>query len=1285
MRPGVEEFRASCPEVDDRFLHEHLTRLRARYFERFSHGQICQHLNTLSRLSPENPVKILLDIGGDEELWFLPDGGQNDQSEIRLTKVDCTVLAFDYPGLFSIITGVLAGMGFHILSGDVFTYLPATVKPPMQRRRRRSQRRSSAQDLLLRRRIVDHFSGVIRASFFFDTWGNEIRTKLTDVIVLLEMGDSDSVAEARHRVNEMVVERLAHLQTDSSPVLYPVRMEVDNESGPFTRFKILSEDTPAFLYSLTNALSLHGTYIEHVQIRTIRGHVEDIIDLVDSGGNKIEDPDALSRIKLSVLLTKQFTYFLGRAPDPYTALRRFEYLVEDILRLPESGQWLEVLSNPNSLRDLAKLLGASDFLWEDFIRLHYETLLPLLEPHVEGRRFSEPMETLPQRLRQTMATATTLEEKRQKLNEFKDREIYLIDLDHILNPSTGFRELATRLTSLAEQVINLAVEITYGYLVERFGRPRTAVGLETRYSILGLGKLGGAALGYASDMEFLLVYSDNGETDGKDAIANSEFFERLLKDLIKLIQAKREGIFHVDLRLRPHGSAGPLASSLEAFCSYYGRGGAAHSYERLALVRLRAIGGDPSLGAQVERIRDEIVYASQDINLEDLRGLREKQFQEKTEGGRVNAKFSPGGLADLEYDVQILQVMYGNRLPQLRTPRVHQALTALAGAGVLTPEETGQLVAAYGFLRNLINAMRMLRGSASDVFLPATDSIEFTHLARRMGYVRGDGLYPAQQLHIDYETHTAAVRAFVERHFGRTSLPGPDIGTVADLVLSDVVPEDLCERVLSAAGFRDTRRAYTNLRYLAGTDSRRHTFTKLALLATDILSRTPDPDMALNNWERFIRALPSPEFNYNLLLSQPMRLEMLLSILSGSQFLADTLIRNPGFLDWIILPENLHQNRQKEDLEKELQAAAESSRSHPGWLNQLRRFRRREILRIGTRDMYLGIPTEEITSELSNLAEALTQVALKQVWKESKAENKLAGNLEELENHFCILAYGKLGGSELNYSSDIDLLGLFEIPGRLAPEFGSDTLLLKHTFAWVMERVTSDLSIHTEEGYVYRVDLRLRPYGRAGEIVHSLASLTDYYRKAASFWEIQAALKIRPIAGNLELGHSFLAQIRPVLLEQRSREDIVQSIERMRTAAIKKISLHSGVDLKTGVGGLRDVEFLLQGLQLLYAPDCPALLQGNTLAGLAALENEGLLPEPLTAQLRQDYIFLRRVEHYLQILEDRQIHALPKDPTELNALAKRVLGVDADAARFMAEIEECGKRIRQAYVDYLLG
>jgi glutamate-ammonia-ligase adenylyltransferase len=1262
MKPTVEACKAACPGVEEALLHGHLTRLGDHYFARFNHEQIYKHLVGLSRLSPQNPVEVLLETREDDSL-------------------ECTVLAFDYPGLFSIITGVLAGMGFNILSGDVFTYERSATKPPRGSPRSKSERQRFSQDPLKRRRIVDYFSGVLQTSLSFAGWETEFRKKLTEVISLLESGEVD---EAKHQVNEMVVQRLAHLQVGSPPALFPVHIDIDDQSDSFTRLKIVSEDTPAFLYALTNALSLHKVSIEHVRIRTIHGRVEDQIDLVDSRGNKIDDSDALSRIKLSVLLTKQFTYFLGTAPNPYTALRRFEFLLKDILQLPGSGQWVDLLSNPNALKDLARLLGTSDYLWEDFIRLQYETLLPVLKPHVEGRQFSEPMETLPQRLKEALKTANTLEEQRDRLNRFKDREIYLIDLDHILNPETDFRELAARLTCLAENVVNAAVELTYNHLVARFGRPQTAAGLEARYAIMGLGKLGGGALGYASDIEFLVVYSDNGSTQGPESVPNSEFFERLVQTAAQLIQAKREGIFHVDLRLRPYGSAGPLACSLEAFCTYYGPGGPAHSYERLALVRLRAIGGDRLLASQLERIRDEMIYASRNISLPELQDLREKQFKEKTEGGGRNAKFSPGGLVDLEYDVQILQVMYGKAVPQLRTPQINQALTALADAGVLSPEETGRLIVAYDFLRRLINAMRMLRGSARDLFLPPADSVEFAHLASRLGYQRGEALDPAQQLHIDYETHTAAVRAFADRHFGRSSLPGPTIGTVADLILSDGVPEELSRQILSSAGFSDVRRANANLRELAGSGSRRHIFTRLALLATDILSRTPDPDMALNNWERFSRALSSPEFHYNLLLSQPRRLEILLNIFAGSQFLADTLIRNPGFLDWVTIPEILHQTRQKEDLEQEFQAAAGGSLSQRGWLNQLRRFRRREILRIGTRDMYLGIPTEEITSELSTLAEALTQMALKRIWTDSKGEKKPGGNLEVLEDHFCILAYGKLGGNELNYSSDIDLLGIFSFPDSLPGELGLDAATLKYTFAWVMEKVTLDLSLHTEEGYVYRVDLRLRPYGRAGEIVYNTAALMDYYHSAASLWELQAALKIRPIAGNLELGHSFLQEIRPILRQQRSREDIVNSIEKMRTAAIKKTSRGSGADVKSGVGGLRDVEFLVQGLQLLHGVNHPGLLQGNTLAALQALRDEGFLPQSLTAQLRQDYLFLRRVEHYLQILEDRQIHALPKEPAELEALAKRVLGVQSDAAGFMAEIEKCTTRIRQAYTDYLL-
>jgi glutamate-ammonia-ligase adenylyltransferase len=445
--------------------------------------------------------------------------------------------------------------------------------------------------------------------------------------------------------------------------------------------------------------------------------------------------------------------------------------------------------------------------------------------------------------------------------------------------------------------------------------------------------------------------------------------------------------------------------------------------------------------------------------------------------------------------------------------------------------------------------------------------------------------------------------------------------------------------------------------------------------------------MALNNWERFIRALTSPEFHYGLLLSQPMRLEILLTIFAGSQFLADTLVRNPGFLEWITLPENLHQGKSKEDLEGEFRAGAETGQSQVTWLNQLRRFRRREILRIGTRDMYLKVPTEQVVLELSSLADALTSAALANVWTRSaEAERKVPGDLGELAEHFCILAFGKLGGAELNYSSDIDLMGIFDVSPAFAGALGLDPTMLKYLFTWVMERVTLDLSMHTEEGYAYRVDLRLRPYGGSGELVPSLAGLVDYYEKTASLWEIQAALKLRPIAGNLGLGHALLDRLRPIFLRPRRREDIVQSIEKMRKAAIKQGSRATapGLDVKSGVGGLRDVEFLVQGLQLIHASDRPELLHGNTLAALETLGHAGFLPESVTERIRGDYLFLRVVEHYLQVLEDRQIHAVPDESAELAALARRVLGPGEDGSSFLARLEECAARVRGAYETYLL-
>ena len=1269
MKPTFAAYKYACPEVDDKILRDYLSRLSDRYFGSFGEERLYLHLKGLSRLSSRNVIEILLEDKGD-------------------SKVDCTVMAFDYPSEFSLITGVLAGMGCSIVSGAVFTYKRNAKKhlagsPSLQRRRLRN----IDPDSFKRRRIIDHFSVVMDTALPFKVWEDELKGRMEEIVSLLERGDDKSVGEAKHRVNGMVAKRLSELDIEPELVLYPVQIEVDNEAGPYTRLKVISEDTPLFLYALTNALSLHGISIEQVKIRTIKRHIEDEIDLVDAQGNKIEDPQAINQVKFSVLLTKQFTYFLGKAPDPYAALCRFDRLVEEFFKLPgQEGNLVELLSNPLALQNLARLLGTSDFLWEDFIRLQYETLLPILVSPDGRPDFSEPAKTLAEKLNHRLGGVLTREEKRKRFNEFKDREIFLLDLDQILNHKDNFRSFAEKLTDLAEIVVNKATEINYGLLVKRFGVPRTVAGLEVRFAVFGLGKLGGAALGYASDIELLFIYGDNGLTDGKKSIENREFFEHLVRETRQFIQAKKEGIFHVDLRLRPFGDSGPFACSLESFCRYYGRGGSSHSYERLALVRLRAIGGDRALGSRIERIRDEMIYATKSINPHELQDLREKQFREKTKSGKLNAKFSPGGLVDLEYDVQILQVMHGQDVPSLRTPRIHKALKALTKAGVLPEGESKRISAAYDFLRRLINGMRMLRGSAQDLFLPPLDSDEFGHLARRIGYEKKGTLEPAEQLRFDFEVHTASVRAFVEHHFGRDSLPGPATGNVADLILSDSIPDDLCQKILTDAGLQDPKRGYLNLRHLAGKDNRRDMFARLAVLALEILRCKPDPDMALNNWERFIRALPDPENHFNILLSQPMRLEILLDIFSGSQFLADILVKNPEFFEWVTTPENIHKIRTRKGLGRELRRLAKNSPNHREWLNELRRFRRREILRIGIRDICLKVSIREVMLELSRLAETFVQVVLERVWANLKEGGKVPKENGNLTEHFCILAFGKLGGNELNYSSDIDLLGVYDDSAIINDSGGGVSRSYAGYFARIMENVRSDLSLHTDEGYIYRVDLRLRPYGGAGELVPSLSGLINYYRSVASLWEIQAAIKMRPIAGNLRIGGKLVLQVRPFLIKQRDRNDIVRSIDTMRRSAIKTGINHlkTGMDVKSGVGGLRDVEFLVQGLQLINGPADPGLINGNTLVALEKLKQGGILPKIVVDQLKEDYAFLRRVEHYLQILEDRQIHALPQDHHEVTSLARRILGVSGEADRFIEQVKECLGRIREAYVTHLL-
>ena len=1042
---------------------------------------------------------------------------------------------------------------------------------------------------------------------------------------------------------------------------------------------VVSQDTPFFLYSLANALALQDMSIRQVEIGTQGEEIRDAFWISLARGGPVTATADRERLQLSILVTKQFTHALDQAADPRGAFTRFEELVRSVAG--ESGtsgseQLQTLLADPASQRELARLLGASDFLWEDFIRLQYESILPLLRTRRAQRPLSTPPAELRRHLDEALRDATTRDEYRIAINTFKDHQAYLIDADHILRRDTDFFFLSHRLTALAELVVERAYRIAWDQLVQVYGAPKSAGGLSAEYAVFGLGKLGGSALGYASDIELMTVYSDHGETaGGKRSITNREFFERLVREVDDLIESKREAIFEIDLRLRPYGKDGPRAVHVESFLEYFGPGGKAHSAERLALIRMRHIAGDTELGRRMIAIRDQLVYESDSIDVEEIRDLRRRQAAEKVGTGPLNAKFSPGALVDLEYNVQLLQVREGRRHPALRNPGIHAALRELSELGTIDSDEAEAMVRAYRFLRNLINGLRMLRGNAQDLFLPAFDTVEAAHLARRMGYSDRPDQSAGEQLRVDFEVETAAVRSFVERHLGEEAIPSLPTGNPADLVLSDRLSEERSARVLQTAGFRNPSRGIVNLRRIAGSGPQRETFARLLVLAWDYIIRSGDPDMALNNWERFTEQVTDRRAFFQELLSQPRRIEIMIVIFAGSQFLSDTLVRNPGFLNWISDADVVTKPRDAFHMEAELEDLLAGTDERQERLDAIRRYRRREILRIGTKDICLGGDFNEVVEELSALARSIVGTTLRQILAETPPE-KTPGEIS-------ILAFGKLGGDELNYSSDIDLLAVYKPDPAIEDQE-------RHAAA-VFRQVVRDLSDFTLEGQAYRVDLRLRPWGNAGRLVYALPTVLRYYQDEAELWELQALLKLGSIAGDENLGWELIRHVQPIArTESRKigRDRVVSTVRHLRARAVVEHDAGPnidesvvGTDVKNGEGGIRDIEFLVQALQMLHLRLAPEVVTGNTLAALDRLEEAGILPPETTSTLRTHYLFLRRIEHFLQVYDDQQLHAIPAEPEAQSKLTRVVMGEDSNAGEMLQHLETTLREVRGFYLD----
>ena len=691
-------------------MPDHRYDMEPSYSQTFSDEEIVRHAVLLKKLSTDNLVEF--------EAAALKDGNWQ-----------LTLVGFNHLGELSMICGLLFVHGFNIVDGNVFTAeqisgQASRVKSPQ------SPGQPAAARNVDPRKFVTVFT-VHQSSEVLspDVWAR-YKQELVELLLQVRAGRQ---REAQGQLAKRVAGALRDI-TDSGTTLLPVEVEIDNDSSErSTVLHIRAEDTIGFLYELTNALALTGINIGRVIVSSRGKRVFDTLSVTDADGEKITDSNRQRELRAAVVLIKHFTHLLPRSPNPEAALLHFRDFLEQLFQQPH---WLEELSSLQHfdvLDALARLLGVSNFLWEDFLRLQHANLFPVVKD-VEALALDKSKKTLEAQLQAELASADGLDGQRTKLNAFKDREMFRADMRHIMGQITEFGRFAAELTDVAEVVVAAAYRICDDHPKRRYGVPRIRKDRTCPLTICALGKCGGRELGFASGIELMFIYEDNGNTSGPEVITATEYFQKLVEAFTQTIQARQEGIFQIDLRLRPYGNAGSLAVSLDAFRNYFAAEGAAWPYERQALVKLRPIAGDLELGKRIVSLRDELIYTGEPFDVAAMRAMREKQVTQLVQAGTLNAKLSPGALVDSEYLVQGLQITHGHRDKPLRETNTRAAMAALNDAGVLSTEDHTRLLEAYIFQRRLIDALRMVRGHAKDLTVPPADSEEFEFLARRLDY-----------------------------------------------------------------------------------------------------------------------------------------------------------------------------------------------------------------------------------------------------------------------------------------------------------------------------------------------------------------------------------------------------------------------------------------------------------------------------------------------------------------------------------------------------------------------
>ena len=731
----LTQWQKNCPDIKPEIIQDFVRRMDPDYFGQFKDGDIATHLRLIAEIRPDRPCAIHIK--------------NNKHARYQLTLV-----AYDYFSEFATFCGVLSAFGLDIREAFIFTYTdqPSSSPPPSHQRLRfpgtqgtplRKPFRPSAIPGLSRKKVVDVFLLHVLPGFEFNKPEQEHLHAV--LLAMIQLLDANHIRQARSQVNRHLVETLGKLQKQGTDFVHPVQIRFNNTRATNeTVMDIQSMDTPAFLFTFANALTMRGIYVAKAIIEVEGNKVRNRLFVRGRHGQKLEGEKEQQELMAAAAFIKEFTHFLTWAPDPAKALEHFDQLLDTLFHEDETKAELSVLTQKPLLAHLAKLFGTSDYLWEDLLRRQHANLLPVMEDFLQGS-FLPTKSDLAKKLRRALRHTKDPDTRKTRLNQFKDEELFRIDLTHLVK-QTSLPHFSQALTHLAEVILQQAFLEAQSVLDQQRKPPKGSKQGSVTFAICGLGKLGGQELGYASDIEVLFVYDLDKKLSTQKQVEAGEYFELLAQEILRWIEAKQEGIFHIDTRLRPYGDQGLLAASFKEVQSYYCPSGAAAPFERQALIKLRFVAGDETLGGKIEQHRNRFVFREDPWALKTALHLRDRQIKELVTPGTTHVKYSPGGLIDAEYTVQYLQLMHGHQVPTLQTSNTLKALEALEMRGILGAQDTNTLRNDYIFLRQLIDALRIVRGNAQDLVLPSPHSEDMIFLARRLGFVKENWQEGAEEL-----------------------------------------------------------------------------------------------------------------------------------------------------------------------------------------------------------------------------------------------------------------------------------------------------------------------------------------------------------------------------------------------------------------------------------------------------------------------------------------------------------------------------------------------------------